>query len=197
MPSFFYGGRFWNTPPGIRQLQFNQLRSHLYPRDPYLAAKALEEYGQPVPAYLPQRMLFTRWKTPPMRPAWMENAIGFSQAVTQGPAHVQQLEQASKLPPMMPFWDAPQAMGANTLPQPDTTPGPEPISRGVLPPERIHLTPDQLEELGHQQYAAVGAGYAGAQGARDRAIAEVQGAINDTNQAIYGGTPEDDPWFLR
>lgn len=197
MPQFFYGGRFWNTPAGIRQLQFNQLRSHLYPRDPYLAAQAMDEYGQPVPEYLPQRMMFTRWKTPPMRAAWLENAIGFMAAKAQGPAHAAALEQASGLPPTMPFWDMPQALGANNLPQPDMTPEPAPISRGVLPPSRMHLQPHELEALGNETMAHANAGSQGVQNAKDRAMAEVQGLISSANQAVYGGTAENEPWFLR
>lgn len=55
------------VPRELRDLPFNSRRSQLYPENPPLAFQAMEmaQAGAPVPiAYMPQKVGFTRWKTP-------------------------------------------------------------------------------------------------------------------------------------
>lgn len=57
--------KFWNLPPEISAMGFTQKRSQLYPRCPGCIDYAAQE--QRAAYYMPQRMAFQRWKTPPQR----------------------------------------------------------------------------------------------------------------------------------
>lgn len=195
-PQFFYRGGFYNSPRQIQMLRFNQRRSHLYPRDPYFTAQALQP-EQPAAQYLPQRMAFTRWKTPPTRVAWGENAAGVVAATAQAPAQVSAMEEAAGLPPMLPFWDAPAALGADGLPEaPVADFSEQPISRGVLPHNRMQLHAGELSALVREQREGIARGHRGAQDRRDLAMAEVSNQVSAVTRLVQGGESEDAEWYL-
>ena len=196
-PQFFYKGGFYNSPAQIRMLQFNQLRSHLYPRDPYLAGEALEEFGQPVPQYLPQRMMFSRWKTPPMRTAWLQNAESALAAPQIAQQRVAQMQEAANLPPMLPMWDAPAALGANQLPETPVEMDETPLSRGVLPYQRMQIHAGELAALLEEQNRDLEQRHEGAQDRRDLALAEVNNQISAISFMVTGGDDQNEPWYER
>lgn len=178
-------------------LQFNQLRSHLYPRDPYLAAQALEEFGQPVPQYMPGRMANTRWKTPPTTVAWGENAASVIAATTGARARVSRLEEAANLPPMMPFWQAPDALGANHLPEQPLDPNldAEPISRGVLPYDRMQLHAGELAALVEEQDYGLARQQRNTQDRRDIALMSVHQQVGAISHLVTGGDVANEDWY--
>ncbi len=195
MPRFFYKGGFYNTPAEIKQLQFDQLRSHLYPRNPYLAAQSLEP-GQPPVAYLPQRMMFSRFKTPPMQAAWLENARSALEAGGSANARISVMQEAAHMPPMLPFDEAPAALGLDHLPEAPIDPNLDevPLSRGVLPYNRVQLHASELAALVREQRENIASGHRGAQDRRDLAMAEVGNQISAVDAIVSGSNV---PWFER
>jgi len=196
-PQFFYKGGFYNSPVEIRMLQFNQLRSHLYPRDPYLAAQSLEEFGRAVPQYMPGRMANTRWKTPPTTVAWGENVASSIAATTESRARVSRLQQAANLPPMMPFPEAPEALGLNHLPAMPLDPNldAEPISRGVLPYDRMHLHADELAALVREQDYGLARQQRDTQDRRDVAMMSVHQQVSAISNLVTGGDVANEEWY--
>ena len=196
-PQFFYKGGFYNSPVEIRLLQFNQLRSHLYPRDPYLAAQALDEFGQPLPVYVPGRMANTRWKTPPTSPAWGETAASMISATTEARARVGRIEEAANLPPMMPLWQAPDALGANNLPETPVDPNlaAEPISRGVLPYNRMQMHASELAALVREQDYGLARNQRGRQDQRDVALMSIDQQVGAISRLVTGGDVANEDWY--
>lgn len=198
-PRFFYRGGFYNSPVEIRQLQFNQLRSHLYPRDPYLAAEALESFGEPTPAaYMPSRMLNTRWKTPPFNPDWGSSADSVNRAVDAGVNFDGQLQEASSLPPMLPIREGASSLGADHLPEPNMDPNldAEPISRGVLPYDRIQLHSSELSALVRETTQNKLSIKEDARTRKAYALEQVGQQINAIGLMVSDGDAED-PWYMR
>jgi hypothetical protein len=91
----------WNTDghyykyvsQDIQQLPLRLQRSHGYPRQPEEMGEAMEEYldGAQKPVYLPQKMAFKRYKTPPVRTGWLATAIASMAAVNDDTARAEAL----------------------------------------------------------------------------------------------------------
>lgn len=118
-------------PTAIRRLPLNLQRTHLYPRDPARVASAVQEYyrymsGQPMPAMLPQRMLFQQNKSYEYGPVgdatnWarpLSSASSWS-ALQQQYTHGVPNRIARKVPayPHYTLQEAAAARGANMMPQ--------------------------------------------------------------------------------
>jgi hypothetical protein len=204
--------RFYNLPPGgndhynapadIRRLPFNLLRTSLYPRRPALVKQAAKEYLDKTPppvAYLPQRMGFTRWKTPPYEVAWDANVLSLLAAMQ---AHVQTVQggyQAamSRVPTTSPQQAVAQ-LGADRLPQPSDNMDPNmdmpPVARNALPLDRV-VSAGELSEYVRATKATIANANNARHERRERAMAAVsqqRGLVDDltSNRAQH-------PWFMQ
>lgn len=174
------------APQQIRETPFDLLRSHLYPRDPALVRQAVdaELSGKPLPiAYLPQRMAFQKWKTPPYQVAWGQGAVSAIEATALAPNMIRGLQPDV---PLMPMGMAGQMHGGARLPQPSDNmspnlrPGYTPLARGVLPSDR-YTTSAEVTELAYNVNAAP---------ARNAAVAEARSRQGEAQAVVYGQTGE-------
>lgn len=155
--------RGMNIPAAIARLPFNLLRSQRITREPQMMGEAMEDYlnRDPLPiAYLPQRMAFTRWKTPPYQLAWGSNARSLVAALEQGFAQREHLAQVGQgaAPALSPY-QAVAAMGANRLPQPSDNMDPNmnavPLARGATPLNTL-MTARDLDAIAQSYHAYIG-----------------------------------------
>lgn len=142
------------APPAIQRLPFNLLRAHLYPRRPDLVAEGVEEFhrDEPLPVYLPQRMGFTRYKTPPWEASWGTEVAALVMALQQGVDTQDKLYNAAVQgsAPVTSRNQMARRLGASRLPEPydhaadlDRTP----YARNALPADSMLLTTDDLAAL--------------------------------------------------
>jgi hypothetical protein len=194
-----------NLPADLDRLPFDLWRSHQYPRRPEIIERAAEEYHRnaPMPQMsLPQRMAFTRWKTPPWVLGWGSNVTALLEAVTepqqfaarlaavgQGPAPSESMRQAS--------------LARSRLPQPSDNASPEldsteALPRNVLPQYRVSMTTSDLSAVAEQHQKQETANDANRLAQRDRAIQEV-GELTQAMSSLYesSGGSDDVPWFLE
>jgi hypothetical protein len=134
-------------PPEIQRLQIPLLRAHRYPRDPAYVAEAAQEYldGAEKPIYMPQKMGFMRWKTPPYERSF-RSAVG-------SPVHALAQEESRWMGVVPAHWMMPEdvavsQMDADRLPPTNFDPSvnEEPVARGALP-LRNTVTADDLSAL--------------------------------------------------
>lgn len=194
-------------PPGaIQQLPFELLRAQRYPRDPQAMGEAAQGYldQEPQPAfYAPQRMAFTRWKTPPYDVAWGENVAGVLTALEQEHVLLARMHQANYQPPTMTGRQAAAAMGAERLPQPSDNEDPAvaedlyPIARNALPMGRVTMTGGELSAFIKERTDGVNRIQEDAHARRARALAEAQGQVAAVDRLLDEGRPYNDPWWSR
>jgi hypothetical protein len=114
------------------------LRSNLPPDDPRTVAALATDDGGPLPQYLPQRMGFSKYKTPPgVKPRWGQNAVSMLTALEQQHLQAALIRRGYYLPPTESAEDAAERLGADRLPEPSDNLDPNlndyPVSRGVQP----------------------------------------------------------------
>jgi hypothetical protein len=204
--------RFFNAPPGgndnynapddIRRLPFDLWRSQLYPRRPALVAQAAQEYldgTQPPAAYLPQRMGFTRWKTPPYEVGWGQNVAALLDALAANVAVQQQAYSAAMSHvPRQTAREAVAAIGADRLPEPSDNLDPNldaaPLARNALPLDRV-VTAQDMNALVRETRSAVESANNVRYERRERAMSAVS-----QQRSFVDGLLSDrshHPWFLQ
>lgn len=144
MSRFYHAGPDYNVPEGVKRLPL-ALQRDPYPRRPEETREAAAAYlsNQPLPVmYLPQRMGFTKWKTPPSPVAWGSNVLALMDALEQGVRRVQSLNRAGMGP--APHQSVQQAVAVrqlNPLPQVSDDVDPnlnvQAPARGALPLDRF------------------------------------------------------------
>lgn len=191
-----------NVPVALKRLPFNLRRSHLYPRDPALVREAVEAdlTGQPPPvAYLPQRMAFSRWKTPPYQVAYGSNVAGLLQALRDNLANLRGLQAyaTQRIPGMSPH-QAVAALGADRLPQPSDNLEPNlfttPLAREAVPLNHL-VSADELNEFANQYTSYVTNRNVAIAEKRQRAQAAVAQQHFMTTSRVMQATSA--PWFLQ
>ena len=134
-------------PPEIERLQIPLLRAHRYPRDPEYVAEAAEEYldGAAKPIYMPQKMGFTRWMTPPYERSFRSAVASPVMALAQEESRWMGVVPAHW---MMPEDVAVSQLDADRLPPTQVDPSvyETPVARGAMP-LRDTVTPADLSEL--------------------------------------------------
>lgn len=218
--------RGMNIPAAIARLPFDLLRSQRITREPRMMGEAMERYldREPLPeAYLPQRMAFTRWKTPPYQLAWGSNARSLIQALEQGYEQRRHLAQVGQgAAPALSPTEAVEQLHANRLPQPSDNMSPNmnavPLARGAVPRNTI-TTAQDLDAIAQSYHAWIGKKGAHRVDKLNRARGEATaaqsrlpapefnaGSAQVADQAIDHGVREaqsifDDqsqkPWFMR
>jgi hypothetical protein len=190
-PSFSPEGLRAHLPARIRHLDFNQLRSQLYPMHPELAAQAIVDGAGPrVGAYLPQRMLFNKWKSPRM--GYAQNASSFVDAVRQsqdrerGLAHID-VETPSFADMGQRFFDLPGIERAQNL-RPDFVP----LSRQVIPLDRVTLASRMREEAENIEAELMVRSTR-----RDTAIDEIVRTSEGRQAMLVAATPSQQPVVQR
>lgn len=205
MPVFYHGGRAYHvgfrglgaTPPApapdqIQQLPFDLLRSHEYPRDPAEMRDAISQAGDTPPsAYIPARMMNTRWKTPPYQRAWGSNVVALMDAMrAYAGLHDQMLVPQAHIP-AMDINAAPDQLQAARLPQAsdnfDEDMYTDPLARNALPDDRIAVRGPDLQQVAQMNLdlrtANSAVGPAKLQNALDQANASLQAV----NKIVSGG----------
>jgi len=171
---------------------FDLLRSNLRPRDPR-TIQAAEDPALPL-AYLPQRMMFSRWKTPPgVKPAWGSNAIGALTALET--VHALRLAIAATASSSAPQMSSPASsaadMGATRLPQPSDNADPNinkvPVARGVLSDSQV-VSAQELNQYVQQTNATLSNAKEEADARKIRALQEV-GAMQSNILSMLAGPP--------
>jgi len=183
------------TPPELADSPMLALRSQLYPVFPGVVAQAEQQQGKPLPIGLPQRMMFTRWKSGAAQ--FGQNAVSYVQAYRQDAARVREMLAAANVPAVI---DSPasaaRAMGATSMPEQYADPGISevPVSRGYLSPDR-YVTADQLVSFVDRDKASR---LLAAQDASVRASSAMQ-EINAVRSAIHSRILDPNarrPWFM-
>jgi hypothetical protein len=196
------GNDHYNAPDGIRRLPMTLWRSSLYPRQPKVVAAAAQEYLEDAPlpiAYMPQRMGFTRWKTPPYDVAWGSSVVALLNAMEQG-LRAQYTLQAAGMSsaPVETSEMAVARLHANRLPQVSDNEDPNinahPVARNALPLDRI-TTAKQLNDYVYMTRANLANGHAERSERQQRAMA----AVSEQSQGIAEilGDNSQKPWFMR
>lgn len=199
MPSYL-------PPDAIQRLPFNLLRSQRITRDPQQMAVAAQGYleGAPQPVwYVPQRMGFTRWKTPPYRPAWGQNVVSALTALEQQHALLAQIQHANYEPPVMNPRQAAQVMGAERLPEPSDNEDPAlaenlyPIARNALPIDRLAMTAGELSAFAREREDNLNQIRQDGHDKRARALMEAQQQVAKVDAVLDEGRPYNDPWWSK
>lgn len=198
-------GQDQNLPAAIERLPFDLWRSHEYPRRPGLVKHAAREYLDDAPQpdmLLPQRMGFTRWKTPPWRQAYGSNIAAFLAAVIQPEAFRRRIAAVAQAgAPSQPERAA--ALERMRLPQPSDNMSPEinaseVLPRNVLPQYEIAMTTSDLTQVAEDHTKRAMANDAQKLIARSRAMAEIE-QLTSAADGLYQsrGGEEVLPWFLQ
>lgn len=202
----YESGNELNLPADLDRLPFDLWRSHQYPRRPEIIEKGVAEYfaHAPMPVMsLPQRMGFTRWKTPPWVMGWGSNVLALVEAVTEPQVFAARLAAVGRGPaPDESMRDA--SLARMRLPQPSDNISPEidsteVLPRNVLPQYRISMTTADLERVAaaHQQQEFANGADKLAQ--KDQAIRQAM-ELTEAMDAMYqshGNASNDVPWFLE
>ncbi len=190
-PTFSPQGLRAHLPARIRHLDFNQLRSQLYPMHPELAAQAIVDGAGPrVGAYLPQRMLFNKWKSPRM--GYAQNASSFVAAVRESQDRERGLAAIDVETPSFAqmgqrFFDLPVIERAQNL-RPDFVP----LSRQVIPLDRVTLASRMREEAEN-----IEAELQVRSNRRDEAIDEIVRTSEGRQAMLVAKTPSQQPPVQR
>jgi len=194
---FYTSGNFYPQLPRVmHDLPIDLLRSRAYPRNPQVlenGLRQLEQGDKPV-FYAPQRMAFSKWKTPPVPAGWGQNVTSML-AAYRAQFGVIGAAQPKGLP-IMDALAAGRAVGADRMPEPTDNMDPNlyrgyvPLSRGAVPLD------DMVDVAAIDQVAADASNPEELRNdARVSALEEI-GAYQDRLQMMHfsnAGTP----WFLR
>lgn len=203
----YASGNDQNLPAAINRLPFDLWRSHEYPGPhPEVIERGAEEYlaNQPMPVMsLPQRMGFTRWKTPPYVLGWGSNVMALVEAVTnpqlfaarlaaigQGHAPSESMRAAALERSSLP------QVSDNVSPEIDST---EVLPRNALPTYRTMMTTQELESVAAQHERQATANNVNRIARRDAAVedAAALAQVGDSFYASRGDGRDDIPWFLE
>jgi hypothetical protein len=184
-----------STPPELADSSLLALQSHLYPRDPGVVQQMADQAGQPLPIGLPQRMMFSRWKSGGMK-VYAEEAKGYVSARDFGAQHSGVLVQAAGVPPVQ-LSPASFATGVGATALSMQTVDPDvnrmPIARGYLPADR-YVTKDELDRF----VADSEASQIAAQQTRNAGASAAISQANAVRNAVFdrlGG--RELPWYAR
>lgn len=198
VPRFHHRGFGSATPPQIAELPLDALRSQLYPGHPDAPDRIAAQSGQPLPIGLPQRMMFSRWKSGGLKTMFAENARSYVSARDYGARHSGVLIQAAGVPnvAMSPASFA-TSNGATALTMQTIDPAVNevPIARGYLPPGRYVTGADlnayMQDDLVNRRDAAKTASVTASNAMQE---------INAVRSAIYdrmGPPAVTQPWYAR
>lgn len=198
-------------PTEVKRLPIGLLRSHQYPGDPRGTAVAMEQYleAQLPAAYYPQRMAFSRWKTPPVQVAYGQSAAGAyaagwvprapwtPNAMIGGHTSAPPTHYPQRVPVRGPV-RGPNEMGLRRMPMPTDNMDPnlrrgyDPLARGV-PPANETVSAPVLN-----QYAVARTAHPAPpvpQNVTSQALVSVE-AIRNHFSALLGEEASV-PWFMR
>jgi hypothetical protein len=193
---FYTSGNFYpQLPRAIQTLPFDLYRQTKVTRDPSIIQHGIEQYfaGDVPVYYAPQRMQFSKWKSPPTPIGYGQNVISMLDAFS----HRLAVERAAQ-PRGIPFNGpvaAARRMGLDRLPQPTDNMDPNlragyiPLARGAVPLNRI------TDAAVIQTYVDAGNAERVGNDARTAAMRQVQ-----ERQAILAdmtGGNVGEPWFIR
>lgn len=102
------------------------------------AAVQAHAAGDELPIYMPQRMAFTEFKTPPgVKPAWGQNVVGLHTALERQAFHAAMIRKGYYMPPITTPHAMAEQLGADRLPEPsdniDRNLDTKAMSRGLIP----------------------------------------------------------------
>lgn len=194
---FYTSGNFSpQLPQVMHDLPIDLLRSRAYPRNPEVlenGLRQLEQGNKPV-FYAPQRMAFSKWKTPPVSAGFGQNVISMLAAYRVQFGVIGAAQQRGL--PIMDALQAGRAVGADRMPQPTDNMAPNmyrgyvPLSRGAVPLD------DMVDVAAIDQVAADASNPEELRNdARASALKSI-GAYQDRLQMMaFANTGT--PWFLR
>lgn len=109
------------------------------------------QYQQELPVYVPQRMGFSKYKTPPgVKPAWGQNVESMLTALELQHYKLAMIRRGYYVPPVADPYEAAAALGADRLPEPSDNVDPnlytQSISRGVVGADQL-VTGGELNDL--------------------------------------------------
>ena len=167
-------------------------------------AQAAQEYLEDAPlpaAYMPQRMAFTRWKSPPYDVAYGSSVVALLEAMRYG-YDVQRGLQAAGMSSagaaVETSYDATARLNANRLPQVSDNRDPNinahPVARNALPLDRI-TTAQQLNDLVYATRANLANGNAARSERTQVAMQAAAGQSQDIAEIL--GDNSQKPWFMR
>jgi hypothetical protein len=193
---FFLTGSFWpQSPPEIKALPIDLLRSSAYPMQPGVTERGIEQYQAGYdPIMVPQRMGFTKWKDPGYPQAFGANVVGMLQATR----HQMQVQAAANQKvsalPTQDYVQAAERRGLTRIPtqvlDPNLRAGYLPLAKGVIPMDQV-VDADQLNRLSREM-----SNPASSEGeAKRQAMQSVHDA--KASLAAIAGNPNLVPWFMR
>lgn len=162
------------VPAQIQQLRFDLKRSHLYPRRPDIVAQALMQGPQGPIQYMPQRMGFRKWKTPPWRET-QQSGVSSAVRAVRSSGSVIRSTGARALPPFAaPATTVARQKGALRLPQPSDNMElfGQTLTRGVSR-TAYRVPPTELDRIARTQSQVIGASNVQKIRAANRAMNEV------------------------
>lgn len=199
VPRFYHSGLGSTpsaTPPEIADAPLDALRSQLYPVYPDAPQQVYDQQGNPLPIGMPQRMMFTRWKSGSAAIQFTQNAQGYVSARDYGEQHSGVLVAAAGVPPVqMSPASFGTSNGATALTVQTVNPNihRRPLTKGYLPPDE-YLTATDLANFVAQDKASR---EIAAQNAAIRASA-AHNEVAAVKQSIFariGSKPR--PWYSK
>jgi len=161
----------------------------MQPEDPRMT-RAVQRHasGDALPISLPQRMAFTKWKTPPgVKPAWGQNAISMLSALEQQHLRLAMIRRGYYAPPTMSPAEMAEALGGNRLPEPsdnvDRNMDTRAVARGVIPAQNF-ITGPELNALAEERTAEIANLQDSANDRRLSAMAEIAN-LQDQLNALF------------
>lgn len=197
MAFWYSSGNFTSyLPRQLKQIPLDLKRSHAYPPTPEVTEQGLDEYGQPLPHYVPQRMAFTKWKTPPYEARWAASVLGYLQATNEWRQRVKRIASTYSHVPIQTPEMAVENMGADTLPPLNENPNmySEPVARQALPLNRM-LSAEELNKYAREVNRGELASVMTAADSRNRAMQEVEN--QHMRYMDFLRREESAPWFMR
>jgi hypothetical protein len=194
---FYTGGNFYpQLPTVMHDLPMDLLRSRAYPRDPAVLEQGLRELEQEDrPAfYAPQRMAFSKYKTPPTPTGHGQNVISMLAAIREQ-YYVRHAAQPHGLP-IMDVVQAAAAVGGNRMPEPTDNMdlnlyrGYVPLARGAVPLDDMV----DVEALDKVAVAAANPDYV-RNDARESALKSIDAYSDRLQMLAFSNTGV--PWFMR
>jgi hypothetical protein len=141
--------------------------------------EAVQEHaaGGELPIYMPQRMAFSQFKTPPgFKPDWGQNFAGLHTALERQKFVAEMIRRGHYLPPMTTPHAMAEQLGADRLPEPSDNIDPDldtqAVSRGLIPSAGF-VSGAELNALGREMASELEHVNGAAQDRRAQALAEV------------------------
>lgn len=192
------------VPPELAHQPFNARRAHYYPSRPLIPQSVAAQGPGPIPTYMPQKLGFRRWKTPPYDVDWVS---AVSSPVRAGAAYQTLVQRTSHTGlPIADVARAAAALRANRLPEPtDNLDLRTAIAQGVNPRSRS-MPPVDLDAIGRAQAQLKDDAQVSRILAREQARAQARGtalglgALRQVDeqpqppQVIAGQRPEKNYW---